>query len=242
MRAFILAAGLGTRLKPLTDTKPKALIEVNGITLLEHTIQKLKSYGFDQIIINVHHFSKQIIEFLEDKNNFNIEIRISNEANQLLDTGGGVKYASWFFENGGPFLIHNVDVISEIDFMQLYNLHLSENPVVTLAVQNRISSRYFLFDSEKNLCGWMNSLTKKTIFAREPIGQIKELAFSGIHIASPQIIHMMPDKDIFSIVDFYLTIASKNRITYFDHTDSFFLDLGKKENLSKAEIYLSQKN
>jgi NDP-sugar pyrophosphorylase family protein len=242
MKAFILAAGLGTRLRPLTEDKPKALIEINGKTLLEITIERLKKFGFDHIIINVHHFADQMIDYLHKKNYFDIDIRVSNEIDLLLDTGGGLKNASWFFENSGPFLIHNVDIISDLDLFRLYNYHIIENPAITLAVQNRISSRYFLFDSEKTLCGWMNAKNKKTIFARKPVGQIRELAFSGIHIASPTIFSLMPDKNVFSIVELYLSIASVNRITYFEHTESFCLDLGKKENIAAAEKFLSSKN
>ncbi len=242
MKALILAAGLGTRLQPLTDTIPKALVEVNGKPLLERTIEKLNDSGFNQIIINVHHHANQIIEYLEAKNYFGLDIRISDESDLLLDTGGGMKKASWFLEQGGPFLVYNVDIISDLDLRHLYNFHITENPIVTLAVQNRISTRYFLFDENKTLCGWMNSLNKKTIFARRPEGKIWELAFSGIHVVSPSVFTLMPDKSVFSIIEFYISIASENRITYFDHTESYFLDLGKKENLQKAELYFSHKN
>ncbi len=240
MRAFILAAGLGTRLKPLTDTKPKALIEINGVTLLEIVIQRLINTGYKQIIINVHHFADQIISFLKEKNNFGIEIIISDERQMLLDTGGGLKKVSWFFDNGKPFLVHNVDILSNIDLAKLYNFHNNTNSIVTLAVQNRKSSRYFLFDEGKNLCGWKNETTNEIKITRESSGILTQFAFSGIHIANPGIFNQMPADKKFSIVDFYLTIAPHNRIAYFDHSNSLLIDLGKKENLLEAEKIINR--
>ncbi|MCX6168877.1 MAG: nucleotidyltransferase family protein [Ignavibacteriales bacterium] len=239
MKALILAAGLGTRLQPLTDKIPKALVEINGITLLEITIKRLITAGFKRIIINVHHFADQIINFIEEKNKFGIEIEISDERELLLDTGGGLKEASWFFGNGKPFLIHNVDILTDIDLSDLYNDHLSSNSIVTLAVQKRKSSRYFLFDEEKYLCGWENVKTNERKMSRESNGELTQLAFSGIHIADPSMFKLMPSEKVFSIVDFYLSIASQNRISYFDHSNSLFIDLGKKENLEEAEKKLS---
>ncbi|MHB8905413.1 MAG: nucleotidyltransferase family protein [Melioribacteraceae bacterium] len=240
MRALILAAGLGTRLQPITDLKPKALVEINGITLLEFTIRRLIKSGFDHIIINVHHFADQIINFLNEKNNFGIEIEISDERDLLLDTGGGLKKASWFFDDGKPFLIHNVDIFSDIDLTQLYNFHLNLNSIATLAVQKRKSSRYFLFDEEKYLCGWENVRTNERKIARQPKGKLVQLAFSGIHMANPSIFKRMPPEKVFSIIDFYLSIASQNRISYFDHSNSLFIDLGKTENLAEAEKIINK--
>lgn len=238
MRAFILAAGLGTRLQPLTNNKPKALVEINGTPLLEIVITKLIKSGFDQIIINVHHFAEQITGFLNSKNNFGIEIKISNESGLLLDTGGGLKNAAWFFDDNKPFLVHNVDVLTGIDLRELYNFHLQTKSIATFAVQKRNSSRYFLFDEEKNLCGWQNVKTAETKIAREGKGRLEQFAFSGIHITDPAAFNFMPEEKIFSLVDFYLSIAKENRITYFDHSNSLFIDLGKKENLIEAKKYL----
>lgn len=242
MKAFILAAGLGTRLKPLTDTKPKALIEINGITLLELVINRLIKYGFNQIIINVHHHADQIIDFLKHKNYFGIGITISDERNLLLDTGGGLKKVSHFFNDNQPFLIHNVDILSDINLIELYTYHFKQNAIATLAVQKRKSSRYFLFDDRNNLCGWenLNTLEKKLVC--EPFGNLTQFAFSGIHIANTDIFNYMPSKDVFSIIDFYLSIASDKRITFYDHTNSYFLDLGKKENLSLAKNLIDKLN
>ena len=235
MRAFLLAAGLGTRLKPLTDATPKALIQINGVPLLELIIKRLILFGFNSIIINVHHFGDQVINFLKEKNNFGVEIEISDERNKLLDTGGGLKKVSAFFNDNKPFLVHNVDILSDLNLSELYQYHLISDSIATLAVQNRKSSRYFLFDKEKNLCGWKNEKTLETKITREPAGSLTQLAFSGIQIIDPKIFELMPGKNIFSLVELYLSIASKERITYFDHTGSVFLDLGKKENLILAE-------
>ncbi len=240
MKAFILAAGLGTRLQPLTNTKPKALIEIAGKTLLELTISRLVSYGIKQIIINVHHFADQVKSYLKEKNNFGIDITLSDERKQLLDTGGGLKKVSWYFDDGKPFLIHNTDVLTNIDLGQLINYHKSEEQIATLAVQKRKSSRYFLFDNEKNLCGWENVMTGEKKITRTPKGQLQSFAFSGIQIAEPKMFNLMPNTEVFSIVDLYLSIASNYRITYFDHTNSIFVDLGKKENLIEAEKILNK--
>ena len=235
MKAFIPAAGLGTRLKPLTDKTPKALIEINGVTLLELVIKRLISFGFVEIIINVHHLADQVIDFIKTKNNFGIDIEISDEREQLLDTGGGLKKVSDFFNDKKTFLVHNVDILSDINLTDLYNYHLTSSSIATLAVQNRKSSRYFLFDEEKNLCGWKNEKTLETKITRRQIGALTQLAFSGIQVIDPKIFPFMPKNNIFSLVDLYLSIASKEQISYFDHSGSLFLDLGKKENLTQAE-------
>jgi NDP-sugar pyrophosphorylase family protein len=235
MKAFILAAGLGTRLKPFTNKKPKALVEINRKTLLEVVVAKLVKSGFDDIIINVHHFADQIVNYLKSKNNFNVEIKISDESNLLLDTGGGLKHASWFFDDSNPFLVHNVDILSDLDLNNLYKHHIENNSIATLAVQDRNSSRYFLFDEEKNLCGWKNERTGEIKTAKFTTGSIIQRAFSGIHIVSPSIFNLMPEKNVFSIVDLYLSIAQTKQIAYFDHTGSLLIDLGKKENILEAE-------
>jgi NDP-sugar pyrophosphorylase family protein len=241
MKALILAAGLGSRLKPLSDNKPKALIEINGTSLIELVINRLIRFGFNQLIINVHHYADDIIKFLNKKNNFGIEIVVSNENDLLLDTGGGLKKAGWFFDDEKPFLVHNVDILSNIDLGILYNSHNSLNSLITLAVQTRYSTRYFLFDEEKNLCGWRNEISNETKITRDPSGKLTPFAFSGIHIIDPEIFRFMPDLKVFPIVDFYLHIASKHQITYFDHTSSIFLDLGKKENIIRAKELLNIK-
>jgi NDP-sugar pyrophosphorylase family protein len=235
MKAFILAAGLGTRLRPITDSIPKALIQLNGKTLLEICIERLKSFGFTELVINVHHFSDQITNFLADKKFFGVDIKISDESKLLLDTGGALNKAAFLLNDEKPFLVHNVDIISDINLTQLYQSQLDSKNIVTLAVQKRKSSRYFLFDEENCLCGWKNEKTGELRITREPSGMLNSFAFSGIHVADSKIFELMPQNDIFSLVDFYLSLAPKNIISYFDHTGSVFFDLGKKENLSEAE-------
>ncbi len=238
MKAFLLAAGLGTRLKPLTDNKPKALVEVNGVPLIQIVIKRLIASGVDNLIINVHHFADKIIDFLRSQNYFGIDITISDERNNLLDTGGGLKKASWFFRNTNSFIVHNVDVISGLQLNQLYTYQETNNKLATLAVQQRESSRYLLFDEHKNLCGWRNEKSGEVKMARKPIGNLNHFAFSGIHAANPAIFEFFPDKNIFSLIDLFLKAAEENQITYFDHSGSEFIDLGKKENLDRAAEFL----
>jgi len=177
MKAMIFAAGKGTRLKPLTDNIPKALVKVNNIPLLEHVILKLKKSGVTEIILNVHYLANQIIDFLKEKNNFDIRIEISDETDLLLDTGGGLKKASWFFDDNKPFIVHNVDIISEINIEELFNYHIANNALATLAMSKRNSSRYFLMNTENQLCGWENIQTKVKIISKSS-NKLTQLAFS----------------------------------------------------------------
>ncbi len=237
---MILAAGLGTRLHPLTDNKPKALVEINGISMLERTIKYLISYGFDEIIINVHHFAKKIINFLEENNNFNIKIAISHENEVLLDTGGGLKKAAWFFDTNEPFLVHNVDIISNINLLNLYNYHVENKALVTLAVTERKTSRYLLFDKTKQLCGWENIESKEKIITKAN-SETKLLAFSGIQIINPGIFNLMKQEGAFSIINTYLELSKHQRIVGYEHNNEYWFDIGKPEILKKAENYLSTK-
>jgi NDP-sugar pyrophosphorylase family protein len=233
MKAMIFAAGLGTRLGHLTKHTPKALVKVNGKTLLEHVIIKLKQAGVDDIIINVHHFSEQIIDFV-DRNDFCVNIHFSVEEGALLDTGGGLKKASWFFDDDRPFFIHNVDVISDINLQEMYDIHCKENVIAVLAVRNRITQRYFLFDDKNRLCGRENlSINERIIASHVSSNQrLHRLAFSGIHVVSPLIFDFMPkDKDVFPITEIYLQIA--NKILAYQHDYGKWMDMGKIENLSE---------
>lgn len=240
MRAMILAAGLGTRLKPLTDNLPKALVSINNQTLLELLIKKLAASGFDKIIINVHHFADQITDYLSANKNFNVNLIISDEMQELLDTGGGLKKASWFFNDGKPFLVYNVDVISNIDLNKLYQFHLKANSITTLAVKNRKSSRYFLFDNDYQLCGWKNEKTGEVKYSREHESGLNQLAFSGIQVIDPKIFEIMPHRKVFSLVDVYLRISSKKQVIGFLHNEDEWIDVGKPENLAKAETLLKK--
>lgn len=244
MKAMIFAAGLGGRLKPLTDTMPKALVPVAGRPILEHVILKLKTAGFTEIVINIHHFGEQILDFLRAKDSFGLTIHISDERDLLLDTGGGVKKARTFFENSDePFLVHNVDILSDIDLKELYNYHLRNGGVATLLASRRKTSRYLLFDSEKKLCGWVNKDTGQV----KPAGFLydeslyQEYAFSGIHVLSPDIFRWMDTQQWegkFSIMDFYL--ATCRQADFFGYlTEKLqLIDIGKPETLAKAEEFV----
>jgi NDP-sugar pyrophosphorylase family protein len=231
MKAMIFAAGLGTRLRPLTNDKPKALIEIRGKTLLEITINKLIQNGFDKIIVNVHHFAEQIINFLADKK-FKAKIEISDERKRLLDTGGGLKKAQNFFDDGQSFLVHNVDIITDLNLRDLYQTHQNNNSIATVAVRNRKSLRYLLFDEQKILCGWENVKTGDRIISRSK-ENLEQFAFSGIHVIDPKLFNYFPDEEKFSIIDVYLKAAKKEKIKAFLHNYSFWQDVGKVEDLAR---------
>jgi len=235
MRAMILAAGLGTRLKPLTDSTPKALIKIKDHTLLELQIKKLKAEGFDQIIINVHHFADPIKDYLKKNNFFDCLIEISDESEKLLDTGGGLEKAAHFFSDGKPFLVYNVDILSNINLKQFVEFHLSSSSIATLAVQNRNSSRKFLFDEDMTLSGWTNEKSGERIISKGDGTQSHSYAFSGIQVIDPQIFKYFPDKDVFSLVEIYLSAAKQEKINGYVHNEDDWMDLGKIENLNKAE-------
>lgn len=241
MKAMIFAAGKGTRLKPLTESLPKALVKVNGITLLEHTITKLKIAGITDIIVNVHHFANQVIEFLQQKDFFGINIHISDESNELLDTGGGLKKASWFFNDSEPILLHNVDIMSNIDINAMLVYHKETGAIATLAVRKRESGRYLLFNGDMLLSGWKNNKTGETIIARNE-EKTEPFAFSGVHIVNPELFqYLKPDKP-FSIIDTYLEIAKNKPIKAYLHPNDYWFDIGKTESLKNAQHYLAQNN
>lgn len=232
---MILAAGLGKRLLPLTENKPKALVEVNNTPLLEITINKLKNSGFKEIVVNVHHYADQIIEFLKVKDNFGIDIKVSDERNLLLDTGGGLRHASWFFNDNEPFLIHNVDIISSLDLVAMYDMHKSSACLATMAVRNRQTQRYLIFNEDDILCGWKNLKTGELKMTRSCHKILRPLAYSGIQVISPEIFKLMPDEKVFSIIDLYLNLAQDHNISSYVHDSTFWMDLGKIENIHTAE-------
>jgi NDP-sugar pyrophosphorylase family protein len=244
MKAMVLAAGLGTRLRPLTDDRPKALVEVAGRTLLEITLTRLRSFGVNEAIVNIHHFADMVVDFLKAHGNFGMRIEVSREE-VLLDTGGGLKKAARFFlENATseaePFLLHNVDVISSIDLIRMIQAHKENHSLATLAVQKRESSRQLLFDEQGNLCG------RRAGRDREPevvwdVTKIEPLAFSGIHVISPRLLTMMTEDGVFSIIDTYLRLAGRGeRITAFRADEYYWRDLGKPENVLQAARDLSE--
>jgi NDP-sugar pyrophosphorylase family protein len=232
MKAMILAAGIGTRLRPITLEKPKCLVEVQGISLLEHTIRYLKYFGIKEIIINVHHFADQIEQFIQDKNSFGIQIVLSDEREALLDTGGGLVKAKWFFEDNKPFILIASDVITDLDLTDIYNYHLSHEPLVTLAVKQRKSSREFLFDRGYRLCGWHNNVTGETRWVKETSNPQK-IAFSTVHVIDPRLFDLVSETGAFSIIDIYLRLARENVILGFEHNETRWYEFGRIENLEE---------
>lgn len=238
MKAMIFAAGLGTRLKPYTETMPKAMVPVGGVPMLELLLIHLKERGINRIIINVHHFAGQVIDFLDQNHNFGLDIAISHEEDMLLDTGGGLKKAAWFFDDQQPFLVQNVDVISDVDYFEMLDFHKQTKSLATVAVSMRNTSRYFLFDDSMLLCGWENTRTAEVRIIRQQQQALNRLAFSGIHILDPSIFGLITQTGKFSIVDTYLQLGALNKISGFRHDASHWADMGKPAELIKAQHIL----
>lgn len=240
MNAFIFAAGLGTRLKPLTDTMPKALVPVGGKPLLYHVIEKLKSAGIKKIVINIHHFGDMIIDYVKSQNSFGVEILFSDERQMLLETGGAIKHAVDLLGDE-PFLIHNVDILSNVDLKALIAAHSEADSAATLLVSKRNSTRALLFSPEGNLTAWTNKTTGevKSPYSDIDISNLNEFAFSGIHIFSPRLFKYFgayPEK--FSIIDFYLNTCKEEKIKAYTQEGLQLLDVGKLDSLEKAEEYV----
>ncbi len=233
MKALVFAAGLGKRLRPITENIPKALVPVIGKPMLQHVLEKLKAAGFDDIIINLHHQPEKIIQFVKDNDSFGLQINFSDERELLLDTGGGLKKTKWFFGDGKPFLVHNVDVLSDINLHELYQFHLRIKPLATLTVQHRETDRLLLFDSRWNLTGWKNASTGTV---KNPAGRKAEyeMAFCGIHIIDPLIFNLIKREGVFSIIDVYLDLLSNYFILGYDAKDTWWTDIGSPENLENA--------
>lgn len=252
---MIFAAGLGTRLKPLTDNCPKALIKVGDKPMLQHTIEHLIKHGFNEIIINIHYLGNQIVDFLKQHNKFGIRIEISDETDEILETGGGLWKARHFFYDDKPFLVCNADIFTNINLTNFYNVHLQSNHMATLAVRNRTSSRYLLFDDDNILFGWENIKTHEVRIPRNIPIQLKmklkehetyplhEFAFSGYQIISPEIFRHNHREGKFSMIDWYLDICRHHTIKAFQHNDDIWIDIGSQEQLTKANtVYLSLTN
>ena len=245
MKAMIFAAGLGTRLRPLTDNMPKALVPVAGKPMLQHVIERMKAAGFNEITINIHHFGEQIIDFVQANQQFGITIHISDARGELLDTGGGIKKARPFLDGDEPFLVHNADILTDVDLRKLYQHHLTNNADATLLVSQRNTSRYLLFDNDNRLKGWVNKTTGEV----KPQGfnynenELSELAFGGIHVISPRLFHLLEGEQWqgkFSIIPFYLSICQKARIQGFSTEGYQWFDIGKPDTLALAEASLSK--
>ncbi|MCR4853842.1 MAG: nucleotidyltransferase family protein [Prevotella sp.] len=245
-QAMVFAAGLGTRLKPLTDTMPKALVPISGKPLLWHVLMKLKQAGFERIVVNVHHFSQQIIDYLEANNYFGIDIAVSDESQKLLETGGGVKKALPLFDTSNPILLYNVDILSNVDVATFYDDASRSEVDATLLVSWRDTKRYLLFDNENLLRGWTNIETGEL----KPHGelksseaeQLKRLAFSGIHVLSPSVFPLfeeMPER--FGIMDFYLKYCRKCKFQGIESKELQLIDVGKLYSLAEAEAFIEGK-
>jgi len=234
MKAMIFAAGIGSRLRPYTMHKPKALVEVGGKPLLEWVITKIINAGVNEIIINVHHFADQITNYLAVKQNFGIHIEVSDERNQLLDTGGGLKKAKWFLQGDKPFLLYNVDILTTLNITELLKFHQTHGALATLAVKKRPGSRYLLMNNNQELCGWENIKTGEKIIAK-PDPNLQQTAFSGVHVVSPSIFEIIEETGVFSITPLYLRLAANHKLKGFNHQNDYWNDLGKPENLLKAE-------
>jgi len=239
---MILAAGTGTRLKPLTDTRPKALVPIGGVPMLEHQLLKIKAAGFTHLVINIHHFGEQIIEFLASKNNFGLSVDISDERDFLLDTGGGIKRAARFLDGDIPFLVHNVDIFSNADLREMYRSHVHSNAMATLLVSSRQASRQLLFNTEERLCGWRNRKTEelKSPFPDFDTANCTEYAFGGVHVISPEIFRLMEQwTGNFSIIQFYLSICSTQPVHLYTEHGIRLIDAGKTEALEEVEQWMS---
>ena len=243
MQAMIFAAGLGTRLKPLTDTCPKALVSVGGCTLLERTLRTLQQAGCERTVVNVHHFSSQIVSFLDAHRNFGLDISVSDESCALLDTGGGLKKAQTLFAHDAPILIHNVDIVSNAPLAHLYARAQHTACGAMLLVSTRKTTRYLLFDQEMRLCGWTNTETGeiRTPYPHLNIEHCTRLAFSGIHVFSPALFQEMNDfPDKFGIIDFYLSVCRHIPIMGFLQEDLQLVDVGKFASLAEAEQQIAE--
>ncbi len=238
LNAMIFAAGLGTRLKPYTDSKPKALVELAGAPLLERAILKLIELKVDRIVINVHHYADMIEGFLQKNNNFGVDIRISDEREELLDTGGGLKKAADLFIPDAPVLIYNVDVFSSLNLSELINFHKLTGALVSMVMRERTSSRYLYFNKDNQLTGWKNCKTGEVKVAREEMNESEPMAFSGIHLISPKLFPLITEEGKFSIIDLYLRLAKNEKILAFKDSSKIWTDLGKPEDLAWAEDHL----
>lgn len=242
MKALLFAAGLGTRLKEHTQNTPKALVGLAGKPLIQHAIEHMKSQGITDITINVFHFADQVISFIEENGSFGIDIHISDERDQLLDTGGGLKKAGQYLKGDEPILIYNVDVISDLDLNVLLKYHQEQKALATLVVRSRETSRYLMFDQNLRLSGWKNFSNSETIISRpESFADAQPFAFSGIHLIQPELLNLITEEGRFPIMDLYLRLAKDHSIKAFIDHSYLWMDLGKPEQLLAAEKLLGKK-
>ena len=241
-KAFILAAGLGSRLGKHSENKPKALVQIAGKPMLQTTIETLKKAGISEFVINIHHLGRQVIDFLEEHEHFNVQITISDERDELLDTGGALLKAAKYIRNDETILVHNVDVISDVDFNALYHDHIHKRALASLCVRNRNSSRVLLFNDEMKLVGWKNNSTNEIKWVRKKSDDYNPFAFSGIYMINTEIIDKIAFTGKFSIIDAWLKLAYENNIYGFVDYSDYWFDLGTVEKIKEAENYLKKKN
>jgi len=234
MKGMIFAAGLGTRFKPWTDKHPKALAPVNGKSLLQRNIEYLQKYGITEVVVNVHHFADQIIDAVKQSKGWGSTIIISDETNEVLETGGGLLKARNLLEGNEPFVTVNADILTDLNLKRLIDYHKDYKPLVSFGVTNRKTSRYFLFDEYDRLCGWRNKKTEEEIIAI-PKRNLVERAYSCVVVFEPRIFSLIQQSGKFSIVETYLSLAKDNLILGYDHTGDKFADVGKPESITVAE-------
>lgn len=243
MKALVLAAGKGTRLGPLTEKLPKALVAIGETTLLENAVETLAKQGFDELVINIHHQGEEILKYLELHQNFGLKIDLSDEREQLLDTGGAIKKAARFFDDSTPFLVYNVDVLTNLNLKSMVKDHIKSGALATLAVRHRESSRYLLIDEEGRLRGWKNVRTGESRGKIPAPGVYDKVAFSGIHVIHPDLFDFFPaKKEVFSIIDLYLELSANQLIRTYVHDNSLWMDAGKAETFEQAESFLDRIN
>lgn len=236
---MLFAAGLGTRLQPLTNDRPKALVEVHGKTLLQHAIEQLKKHNILDIIVNIHHFGDKVLQTLDAHQNFGCNLTISDERSSILETGGGLLKAAPLLKDQQEVLLYNVDVLSNINLEKMLDTHKKGENHATLAVRNRQSSRYLQFDSDGHLCGWVNTQTGEERTVRNTLKK-KNFAFSGIHIISTELINAIEERGKFSITQSYLNLADRFNIAAYPHNEDYWFDVGKPEKLQIAKEFLSK--
>ncbi|NOZ60542.1 MAG: nucleotidyltransferase family protein [Calditrichaeota bacterium] len=235
MKAMILAAGFGTRLKPLTETIPKALVPVHGIPMLEFIIPKLKNCGVTEIVINLHHFPEQIKDFVRKNNSFDIHVEFSFEP-EILGTGGGIRKAASFLRDSDPFIVHNVDILSTVNLKEVTDFHLAQKSLATLVVKERKTTRFLVIDEKNRICGHEDVSRNRIRIRREPVGSVRRLGFCGIHVISPKIFDLMTREGRFSIIDVYLDLIEKGYpVGAFDITGNYWRDVGKVYSLDELE-------
>lgn len=240
MEAMILAAGRGTRLQPLTNDKPKALVDVGGRPMLERTARRIVAAGFDHLVINVHHFADRVRAFIEEQNGFGAEVSLSHEVERNLETGGGIKHAAPQFRGDGPFLVHNVDILTDLDLRALHAAHDEAGAIATLAVRPAETKRFLAVDGAGRVCGYGDPETGEEILVTEPEGAIEHVDFIGVQVLSPRIFERFEEDGVFSIINVYMRFIREGTETVraYHADDALWIDIGTHERLEQARLYV----